>query len=76
MEKNCTVTCTLQSLILTQDWTLNWIDNLIQDKEYIVQSFEISSMFRTAVYFFFPTCQALKAWCEISRVNFYRNHRN
>ena len=46
------ITCTLQSLINTQDWTLNWIDILIQDKEYIVQSFEISSMFRTAVYFF------------------------
>ena len=29
-------------------------------------------MFRTAVDFF-PTCQALKAWFELSRVNLYRN---
>ena len=29
-------------------------------------------MFRTAVHFF-PTCQALKACFELSRVNLYRN---
>ena len=33
---------------------------------------EIISMFRTAVHFF-PTCQALKAWFKLSRVNLYRN---
>ena len=33
---------------------------------------KIISMFRTAVHFF-PTCQALKAWFELSRVNLYRN---
>ena len=35
---------------------------------------EITSMFQTAVHFF-PTCQALKAWVELSRVNLYRNDR-
>ena len=34
---------------------------------------EIISMFRTAVDFF-PTCQALKAWFKLSRVNLYRNY--
>ena len=33
---------------------------------------KIISMFWTAVHFF-PTCQALKAWFELSRVNLYRN---
>ena len=33
---------------------------------------KIISMFRTAVHFF-PTCQPLKAWFELSRVNLYRN---
>ena len=33
---------------------------------------KIISMFRTAVHFF-PTCRALKAWFELSRVNLYRN---
>ena len=33
---------------------------------------KIISIFRTAVHFF-PTCQALKAWLELSRVNLYRN---
>ena len=34
---------------------------------------EIISMFRTAVDFF-PTCQALKAWFKLLRVNLYRNY--
>ena len=34
---------------------------------------EIISMFRTAVDFF-PTCQALKVWFKLSRVNLYRNY--
>ena len=34
---------------------------------------EIISMFRNAVDYF-PTCQALKAWFKLSRVNLYRNY--
>ena len=33
---------------------------------------KIISMFRTVVHFF-PTCQELKEWFELSRVKLYRN---
>ena len=36
--------------------------------------FEMNSMFWTSVHcFFFPTCHALKAWFELSRVKLYWN---
>ena len=65
-------TRTLQSLINTQCWTLysNWTEKKRKDKHYMVV--KIISVFRTAVHFF-PTCQALKAWFKLLRVNLYRN---
>ena len=30
-------------------------------------------MFRTSVHVFFPACQALISWFELSRVKLYRN---
>ena len=65
-------TRTLQSLINTQCWTLylNWTGKKLKTKTtWLLKSFQ---KFRTAVHFF-PTCQALKAWVELSRVNLYRN---
>ena len=66
------VTGTLQNLINTRCWTLylNWTDKKSKDKEYIVV--KVISIVRTAVHFF-STCQALKAWFELSMVNLYRN---
>ena len=55
--------------VLDALFKLDWQKS--KDKDYMVV--EIISMFRTAVDFF-PTCQALKAWFKLSRVNLYRNY--
>ena len=54
--------------VLDAVFKLDWKKR--KDKHYMVV--KIISMFRTAVHFF-PTCQALKAWFKLSRVNLYRN---
>ena len=66
------VTGSLQNLINKRCWTLylNWTDKNRKDKEYIVV--KVISIVRTAVHFL-STCQALKAWFELSMVNLYRN---
>ena len=66
------VTGTLQNLINTRCWTLylNWTNKKSKDREYIVV--KVISIVWTAVHFF-STCQALKAWFELSMVNLYRN---
>ena len=42
-----------------------------RDKEYM--AVKLNSVIQTAVHFFFSTCQVLKTWFELSRVNLYRN---
>ena len=54
--------------VLDAVFKLDWKKR--KDKHYM--AVKIISMFRTAVHFF-PTCQALKAWFKLSRVNLYRN---
>ena len=54
--------------VLDTVFTLDWQTR--KDKEYMVV--KLISMFLSAVHFF-STCQALKAWFELSRVNLQRN---
>ena len=58
------VTCTLQTC------EIHSAGQKGKDKDNMVV--KIISMFRTAVHFF-STCQALKAWFELSRINLDRN---
>ena len=54
--------------VMDTAFKLDWQQS--EDKEYMVV--KIISMFWTAAQFF-STCQALKAWFELSWVNLYRN---
>ena len=71
MGNECRVTCTPQSLINTQRWTLylNWADkNVRQGIHGYWNNFNVSDCSTL-----FSTCQALKAWFELSRANLYRD---